>query len=86
MKVQFMRKVHNKIQIEKNIEIIYKKRYKTNNYILESRIIIWNDFGIVVMTITKIPILHKPIPMKHHRYNCNILASFTLILLFVKNL
>jgi hypothetical protein len=34
-------------------------------------IIIWNDFGIVTMTITKIPILHKPIPMKHCHRNYN---------------
>jgi hypothetical protein len=32
MKVQFIRKVHNKIQIDKNIETRQTTRYKTINY------------------------------------------------------
>jgi hypothetical protein len=71
MKVWFIRKVHDKIQI-------YKKHWnKTDNKTWRNQkkksemkfdlwqIIIWNDFGIVMLMITKIPILHKPIPMKH---------------------
>jgi hypothetical protein len=33
------------------------------------QIIIENDFQIVTMMITKIPTLHKPIPMKHCHLN-----------------
>jgi len=32
MKVQFIKKVHNKIQIDKKIEIKQTTRYKTSNY------------------------------------------------------
>jgi hypothetical protein len=32
-------------------------------------IIIWNDFGIVIVTITKIAILHKQVPLKHCHWN-----------------
>jgi hypothetical protein len=28
-----------------------------------------NDHGIVIMMISKIPILHKPFPMKHRQWN-----------------
>jgi hypothetical protein len=31
-----------------------------------------NDSGIVVLTITKIPILHKLVPMKHCHWNIEI--------------
>jgi hypothetical protein len=37
------------------------------------QIIIQNDFVIVVVMITKISILHKLVPMKHHHLNYFIL-------------
>jgi len=95
MKIWFIRKVHNKLQIDKEKkhwkgvrQITRYKQTKTlkgckiNKKILANKeknifemevdlwwIIIRHDHGIVVMTITKIPILHKPIPMKHQHWN-----------------
>jgi hypothetical protein len=56
----------------------YKKKEKKNNFQMEfdlGQIIIWNDSWIVIMTISKIPILYKLIPMKHH--HCKLIFIFS---------
>jgi hypothetical protein len=75
-KVWFIKEVHNKIQINKNID---NKRCKTNNQKNDFElkfdlwwIIIWNDFEIVIVMIAKIPILHKLVLRKHRNWNLKI--------------
>jgi hypothetical protein len=43
-------------------------------------IIIQNDFGILTMAITKISILHKPVPMKHCYWNLCSFERHSLVL------
>jgi hypothetical protein len=56
MTVQFIKKIHNKIQNQ-------KRKKKNNDSKMKfdlRRIVIHNDSEIAIVTITKVPIQHKP--------------------------
>jgi hypothetical protein len=63
-KLQFIKKFTTRYK-----QTTKKKTIMKSNLFDLYQIIIYNDFEIVAMTITKIHILHKSTPMKHHHWN-----------------
>ncbi len=57
-------KIHNKVQTGKRKDM---NDFEMKFYLWQ--IIVQNDSGIVAGMITKIPILPKPVPMKHGHWN-----------------